>query len=118
MQQAIMQRNQLFNTYVQEKNSTGLATLYTTDATLFPPKLPAVTGNTAIGDFFAAVFQQGISSGTFASQHITITADIAVESGRYELFATPDHCVATGHYVYVWKNINDNWYIRQDIWND
>ncbi|SHF10861.1 Ketosteroid isomerase homolog [Pedobacter caeni] len=118
MKEEIMQRNQLFNQFVNEKNNTELSALYSEDALLYPPKQTVIKGKDAISDFFGAVFNQGINKGDFSTKEISIEGNLAYETGDYLLFAGNDQVVAQGHYLYVWKYINGIWYIHQDIWND
>lgn len=118
MKEKVALRNQQFNQYVNEKNNAQLSELYTEDALIYPPKQPAVQGKEKISDFFGAVFNQGINKGDFSTKEIRIEGNFAYETGNYLLFAGEGQTVAQGHYMYVWKYIDGEWYIHQDIWND
>lgn len=118
MKEKVALRNQQFNQYVNEKNNAQLSELYTEDALIYPPKQPTVQGKEKISEFFGAVFNQGINKGDFSTTEISIEGNFAYETGNYRLFAGEGQLVAQGHYMYVWKYIDGEWYIHQDIWND
>jgi uncharacterized protein (TIGR02246 family) len=91
----------------------GVASLYTEDATAFPPGSPIVKGRGAIGAMWTSVGNQ-------VSEPKLTTLDIAArEIGTFVVSpkgAAPQQIA--GKYVVVWEKIGSEWKIAINIWND
>ena len=97
----------------------GVASLYTDDATAFPPGSAMVKGRAAIEAMWKSIAEQ-------ASEPKLTTLDIklfgaaaAREIGTFSLKtkgANPKE--VTGKYVVVWEKIGNDWRLAADIWND
>jgi uncharacterized protein (TIGR02246 family) len=97
----------------------GIASLYTADATAFPPGSPMVKGNTAIGAMWKNMAEQ-------VSDPRVITLDVKVlgpsaarEIGTFSLKTkgqTPQEI--SGKYLVVWEKVGGDWKLAADIWND
>ena len=97
----------------------GVASLYTVDATAFPPGSAMVKGRAAIGAMWKSMAQQ-------ASDPKLTTIDVkrlgpaaAREIGTFSLKTKgPTPKEVTGKYVVVWERVGRDWKLAADIWND
>jgi len=97
----------------------GVASLYTDDATAFPPGSAMVKGNAAIGAMWKGIAEQ-------VSDPKVITLDVkslgpaaAREIGTFGLKTKgPTPQEVTGKYVVVWEKVGSDWKLAADIWND
>jgi uncharacterized protein (TIGR02246 family) len=96
----------------------GVASLYTEDATAFPPGSGMVKGRAAIEAMWKSMSEQ-------VSDPKVITLDVkplgpsaAREIGTFSLKtkgSTPQE--VTGKYVVVWEMVGSDWKLATDIWN-
>jgi ketosteroid isomerase-like protein len=97
----------------------GVASLYTSDATAFPPGSAMVHGNTAIGALWKSVAEE-------VSDPKLMTLDVrphgpsaAREIGTFAMKTKgPSPKDVVGKYVVVWEKVGDDWKLATDIWND
>jgi uncharacterized protein (TIGR02246 family) len=97
----------------------GVASLYTDDATAFPPGSGMVKGRAAIEAMWKSMAEK-------VGDPIVTTLDVkplgpsaAREIGTLSLKtkgAKPQE--VTGKYVVVWEKIGSDWKLAADIWND
>jgi uncharacterized protein (TIGR02246 family) len=97
----------------------GLASLYTEDATAFPPGSGLVKGRPGIEALWKSMAEK------VADPHLT-TLDVkalgpsaAREIGTFSLTTkgSPPQQV-TGKYLVVWEKVGNDWRLAADIWND
>jgi uncharacterized protein (TIGR02246 family) len=97
----------------------GIASLYTDDATAFPPGSAMVKGSAAIGAMWKSMGEQ-------VSDPKVITLDVkplgpsaAREIGTFSLKTKgPTPKEVTGKYLVVWEKVGEHWKLAADIWND
>jgi uncharacterized protein (TIGR02246 family) len=103
------------------RDAQSAAQLYTDDPRLFPQGAPDCLDRSAIAGFFAGAFDSGIVSARFTTAEVDGDDSLAVETGRYELFAEPPGAgtvrVAEGRYLVVWKKVDGQWRIHRDMFN-
>lgn len=116
MRAEIEKRSAQFSQFVQTLNAAGLASLYHAEGRLFPPGSTAITGPEAIQSFFAGMFANGITGGTFTPADIRTEEMLAVETGRYSLSAG-GQVAAEGAYLYTWQRVEGEWFLLYDMWN-
>lgn len=99
------------------KDPDKFVTYVATDATFYPPGMPAVTGRDAIRKTFA-----DMSSAPGFS--LSWTADEAVVAGSGDIGYTTGTYTSSmaggserGKYVTVWKKEGDSWKVAEDIFN-
>lgn len=97
----------------------GVASLYTEDATAFPPGSSIVKGSAAIGAMWKGMADQ-VSDPKLTTLDVKMFGRSAArEIGTFSLKTkgpTPKEVI--GKYVVVWEKVGKNWKLANDIWND
>ena len=97
----------------------GVASLYATDATAFPPGSAMVQGGAAIGAMWKSMAEQ-VSDPKLTTLDVKpLGPSAAREIGTFSLRTKgPTPQEVTGKYVVVWEKIGNDWKLAADIWND
>lgn len=105
--------------YFNKGDFAGIASLYATDATAFPPGAPMVKGAAAIGEMWKGMAQQ-VGDPKLATLDVKpLGPSAAREIGTFSLMTkAPKPQEVTGKYVVVWEKIGNDWKLATDIWND
>jgi len=119
---AIDARGKAFAEATNAGNADAVAALYTDDAVLMPPDMPAVTGRDNIRATFAAMMGQmpGMRI-AFEVQDVMANGPLAVERGAWIITVpTPDggSSEMRGKYLVAWHRIDGEWMMARDIWNN
>jgi ketosteroid isomerase-like protein len=97
----------------------AIASLYTTDATAFPPGSPMVNGNAAIGAMWKGLAEQVTDPKLTTLDVKSLGSSAAREIGNFSLKTKgPTPQEVTGKYVVVWEKVGSDWKLATDIWND
>ena len=111
--------NAKWTEFFNKGDFAGIASLYTTDATVFPPGSAMVQGGAAIGAMWKSMAEQ-VSDPKLTTLDVKpLGPSAAREIGTVSLKtkgATPKE--VTGKYVVVWEKVGKNWKLAADIWND
>jgi uncharacterized protein (TIGR02246 family) len=97
----------------------GVASLYTVDATAFPPGSGMVKGRVAIGAMWKSMAEQ-VSDPKLTTLDVKrLGPSAAREIGTFSLKTKgPTLKEITGKYVVVWEKVGRDWKLATDIWND
>jgi uncharacterized protein (TIGR02246 family) len=97
----------------------GIASLYTADATAFPPGSAMVKGRAAIGAMWKGMAEQVTEPKVTTTEVKRLGPAAAREIGTFSLKtkASPPKQV-TGKYVVVWEKVGRDWKLATDIWNE
>ena len=97
----------------------GVASLYTVDASAFPPGSAMVKGRAAIGAMWKGMAAQVGDPKVTTLDVKRLGPAAAREIGTFSLKTkeTPPKEV-TGKYVVVWEKVGRDWKLAADIWND
>ena len=105
--------------FFNKSDFAGVASLYTEDATAFPPGSSMVKGRAAIEAMWKRMAEQ-VSDPTFTTLDVkSLGPSAAREIGTFSLKTkgqTPQE--VAGKYVVVWEKIGNDWKLAADIWND
>jgi uncharacterized protein (TIGR02246 family) len=97
----------------------GVASLYTEDASAFPPGSAMVKGRAAIELMWKGMAEQ-VGDPKFVTLDVkALGASAAREIGTFSLEtkgSTPKE--VSGKYVVVWEKVGTDWKLAVDIWND
>jgi uncharacterized protein (TIGR02246 family) len=97
----------------------GIASLYTDDATAFPPGSAMVKGSAAIGAMWKSMAEH-VSDPKVTTLNVKpLGPSAAREIGTFSLKTkAPTPKEVTGKYVVVWEKVGEHWKLAADIWND
>src|SRR5437016_3564234 len=97
----------------------GVASLYTNDATAFPPGSGMVKGRAAIGAMWKGMADQVSDPKVTILDVKPLGRSAAREIGTFSLKTKgPAPQEVTGKYVVVWEKVGRDWKLAVDIWND
>jgi uncharacterized protein (TIGR02246 family) len=101
---------------LEKGDAAALADLYSPDARLMPPGMPAVSSS-GIQEAFQGLIAMGVTGGALKTVTFEEHDDVAIECGEYEMRAGAD-VVDNGSYVVVHRRQPDgSWKLGIDIWN-
>jgi uncharacterized protein (TIGR02246 family) len=111
--------NAKWTEFFNKGDFTGVASLYTTDATAFPPGSAMVQGGAAIGAMWKSMAEQ-VSDPKLRTLDVKpLGPSAAREIGTFSLKTkAPTPQEVTGKYVVVWEKVGNDWKLAADIWND
>ena len=119
---AIESANTKFSEVFARGDAAGVASMYTSDAILFPPNEEMLRGSEPIGQFWKKSHEGGVASVKLTTSDVERSGDIAFETGKVELVLRADgkpDSSASAKYLVVWKRQSDgSWKLHRDIWND
>ncbi len=97
----------------------GVGSLYTNDATAFPPGSTMVHGRAAIGTMWKSMAEQ-VSDPKVTTLDVKPLGPLAArEIGTFSPKTKgPTPQEVTGKYVVVWEKVGSDWMLAADIWND
>ena len=98
---------------------SGVASLYTEDATAFPPGSAMVRGHAAIEAMWKGISEQVSDPRLTTIDVRPLGSSAAREIGTYSLKTrgtNPQEM--SGKYVVVWEKVGNEWKLAADIWND
>jgi uncharacterized protein (TIGR02246 family) len=97
----------------------AVASLYTDDATAFPPGSAMVKGRAAIAAMWKAMAEK-VSDPTVTTLEVKPLGPFAArEIGTFSLKTKgekPQEVV--GKYVVIWEKVGNDWMLAADIWNE
>jgi uncharacterized protein (TIGR02246 family) len=117
---AIRAVNRQFEQAVASKNADAVANLYSTDALVMAPNMPAVRGREAIRSFWTEMVKSSPTvSLTSTDIDVSGTGDLATDVGTYTFSFTGDQGAVTerGKYITKLAKTGAEWKITHDIFN-
>ena len=116
---AIEAVNAKWTEFFNKGDFAGVASLYTEDATAFPPGSGMVKGRTAIGAMWKGMADKVGDPKLTALDVKRLGPSAAREIGTFSLKTKgPTPQEVTGKYVVVWEKVGKDWKLAADIWND
>src|SRR5260370_470154 len=102
--------NAKWTEFFNKGDFTGVASLYTTDATAFPPGSAMVKGGAAIGAMWKSMAEQ-VSDPKLTTLDVKpLGPSAAREIGTFSLKTKgPTPQELTGKYLVVWENVANEW---------
>ncbi len=96
-----------------------VASLYSEDAALFPPKGERIDGRSAIQTFWQGAIDSGMKIDELHAVEVDSGGDIAGEVGVFILSVPGDsgETKIPGKYIVIWKRSGHTWQLHRDIWN-
>jgi uncharacterized protein (TIGR02246 family) len=97
----------------------GVASLYTDDATAFPPGSGMVKGRAAIEAMWKSMAEQVSDPKVTTLDVKPLAPSVVREIGTFSLKTKgPTSQEITGKYVVIWEKVASDWKLAIDIWND
>jgi len=96
------------------KDAAAVAALYADDAQLLPPGMAAVSGMSAIKDYWANDIATNWSKLTLKEESSDVGGDWAWRTGTWSAETSPP---LAGKWAEVWHRTPAGWKIHRDIWN-
>jgi uncharacterized protein (TIGR02246 family) len=111
--------NAKWTEFFNKGDFAGVASLYTEDATAFPPGSAIVKGRAAIEAMWKGMADQATDPKLTTLDVKQLGPSAAREIGTFTLKTKgPEPKEISGKYVVVWEKIGDDWKLAADIWND
>jgi uncharacterized protein (TIGR02246 family) len=111
--------NAKWTEFFNKGDFAGVASLYTEDATAFPPGSAIVKGRAAIEAMWKGMADQATDPKLTTLDVKQLGPSAAREIGTFTLKTKGAELKEiSGKYVVVWEKIGDDWKLAVDIWND
>jgi uncharacterized protein (TIGR02246 family) len=101
----------------RRQDAAGLAKVYAEQGALLPPNAERVQGRHAIQQVWEGAFKTGLVGCRIETLDVENVGDVAIEEGRYTLYASGNQVVDEGKYIQIWKREAGQWKSYRDIWN-
>ena len=101
-------------------DAAAVASLYTDEAKLLPPKRPMIVGKDGIQAFNQAGFDAGVGDLRFTVIDLSVNGDMAYVVGKQTVTIQPEEGEAISEnnkYVWILKREKGSWKIDIAIWN-
>ncbi len=111
--------NDKWMAYFNKGDFDGVGSLYTADATAFPPGSPMVKGRAAIAAMWKGMGDQMTDPKVTTLAVKRLGPAAAREIGTFSLKtkgSAPKE--VTGKYVVIWQRVGKDWKLATDIWNE
>ena len=104
-----------------ESHITGdlefLDNVFTEDGRAYPPGSDKISTRADISAINAQyVNEYGVSEFTEVSTHRYGGPDYIVDEGTYTMTYGPDDTSEAGHYINIWKQVDDDWKLFANMW--
>lgn len=116
---AIAAANAAFGAAFARRDAAAIAACYTADAQLLPAQSNAISGRTAVEEFWRGALGMGLTGATLETVEVfhASGAPTATEVGRYTLTAGEGQVADHGKYIVVWQQDGaGQWRLHRDIW--
>jgi ketosteroid isomerase-like protein len=114
---AIMESNKAFSDAIVKGDSTTVANLYTSDATMLPPNMPKIENHEGILGMAGGLSRMGVKSFSLESTDVYGGPDLVTEEGKYTVGDASGKTLDEGKYIVLWKQEDGKWKLYRDIWN-
>ncbi len=115
--QLIVQQNERFTQAHVTGDIATIDSMFTPDATAYPPGAAAVIGQPALHAFTVEYVKAGISEFREETTNFYGNAEYVVDAGTYVVVYGPTHVTERGKYLNVWTQVNGHWKIKSNMWN-
>ena len=109
-------RQQYVDLYNQG-DTAGLAGLYTEDATLYDASGGVAEGRAAVQENLQGTYDAGATQISIEATETEMLGDTAYDIGSYTFTTAEGETVASGNYMVILKQMDDEWRIHRHIAN-
>lgn len=114
---AIAELHQKFTEAISKSDSVGYASLYHSQATIYPPNMEPLMGKENLTAFAGMSFRMGIGGITLQTSEVWGDDNDVVVTGTYEITGKDGSSLDKGKYLEIWKQENGEWKMFRDMWN-
>ena len=113
----IAEKDKTFSDAILKGDSTTVANLYTSDASMFPPNMPKAENHQQIMAVAGEFARMGLKAFSIESTDVYGNPDLVVEEGKWSVGDGSGKTLDDGKYIVLWKQENGDWKLYRDIWN-
>lgn len=113
----IKEANVPFMEAFNNADAEAMSMNYTENGKLYPANSEIIEGRENIKAFWQGGMDMGIKKVILETDYAEGFGETAIEDGSYTLYAEGDVVIDKGKYLVVWKKVEGNWKLHQDIWN-
>ncbi|MEY3423062.1 MAG: hypothetical protein RIR48_3392 [Bacteroidota bacterium] len=95
----------------------SVGAIYATDATIFAPGSPPLTGQKAIASFWHTVSIRGMHTIEIQFIDLEQSGDKLIARGKYVMKNQQDEIIDIGKFIAIYKKENTNWRLQTDMFN-
>lgn len=101
---------------LQAGDAAAIAAFYSEDCRILAPNTDLATGRSAAEAAFGGMIDAGLT-GELETVEATVVGDLGFNLGTYTLQAADGSLVDRGKFIEIWRQVNGEWKITDDIWN-
>jgi ketosteroid isomerase-like protein len=109
--------NKTYGEAYAKNDSADFLAHYTADAVIYPPNMPALSGEAGIKAFFNAGIGMGVSNLEITTTELIGGKESVAEIGTYNVKNKDGASLETGKFIVLWKQENGKWKMHRDIFN-
>ncbi len=109
--------NNEFRAAFKSGDAAAVAARYTEDGKLYPPNSDMMSGQAAIEAYWQGAMDAGLTDAELTTLNASAYGDIAIESGKADIIAGNGQLVDKAKFMVVWKKVDGQWKMHEDIWN-
>ncbi len=98
-------------------DAAAVTARYTADGKLYPPNSEVIEGQKAIEAYWQGGMDAGLTGVELTTVSATAYGDIAYEIGKADIFAGDGQLVDKSKFMVIWKKVDGEWKMHEDIWN-
>lgn len=114
----ISEQNKRFTDAHLAGDVAAIDSMFAPDAKSYPPGNAAVSGVPALHAFTVEFLKAGLTDFRETSTDFYGDAEYVADAGTYVATYGPDHVTERGKYLNVWQQVNGNWKIKSNMWNN
>ncbi len=109
--------NKAFMELLKKGDSVGVANLYTMDAKLLGPNMPAAVGRSSIQSVLGGFVNAGFTNFSLITTEVWGYENLLSEEGVWALAGKDGKELDRGKYIVLWKMEDGKWKLFRDCWN-
>ena len=113
----IQARNNLIMMILESGDLDAMEVFYTKDAKAFPPNTEIIQGWENIRETWVEFIGPDAPSILLTTLAAEALGKTAIEEGAYQVKIPDGQVVDKGKYIVIWKKVDGEWLMHQDIYN-
>ena len=113
----IQAQNDILTDAIVKGDQETVMAYYNSESTFMPPNGENIVGVETISMVLNQMAAMGIDKIIYKTKKADLYGKVAIEEGKYQLFAQGDFLIDEGKYIVTWEKQGNNWVILRDIWN-